>query len=1223
MRSIYGAVIISFLFSLSNAWAQVGDNTALNLVWHEASDDIFTRGYILTAGGNLRAELDIDQDGKGEFLTYEQDGGQKIVYLFEASGDNNYEIIWQHQFSDGVTGLVGGERGIMVTDIDNDGRQEIVVIVDSEKPGTANGFNAGHIFEWDGRDINGASEIGLSQTPTATFDPPRDAAGRVALENNSLAMDLDNDGNIELILTHRGGNGKLLSIIQLTSTDLAANGVTMTVEFDENFADTDVTHFLAKNTGFGITDVDKDGLKEIIMFDDNTGFVRVYEGTGANSYAFVKEWQPNPSGWTEFTTVKSQIPEADFDNNGVMELYLSDNKGNSWIITPNGNVTSMFDDANWTLLHDWKVGNVYNEGGEIRGSLIGDVDRDGKPDIYLAGNNFGSILDIEYDGGDVTVGSNYSYFVTAIDANDDVDGGHFARPANIQLTDMDGDGHLEILAIVPWTGANPVDNLEGLYVFEHPAGVSDNPFDLDGFTLFFSPNATAGYDVNRIPFSFDTVLGSNVFAGDDTNHEFNITSGFSFPFFGTNWTNIWVRSNGNVTFGDISNTIFFDPMDFELELPMIAAFFTDLDPSTGGGVFFKEEATKFTVTWYIIPEFEVLNSNTIQLVLFNSGSFQITYNGVDIVTPDNGSLTVGFNSGRTNPLKQSVDFTNVSINGGSNDILFEFFGPQEPTISLSPSPLNFGDVQVGSSGQIVLSISNSGGAALDISNITSSNSQFTVASPTSFQVAAGASINKTVTFAPTTTGLKSGTLTVTSNASNLPSATVDLSGTGTVAQLSEFKITASDGAIDDQFGRSVSISGDYAVVGARLNDDNGLSSGSAYVFKRSGTSWAEEAKLLPFDGAGSDLFGGSVSISGDYAVVGARLNDDNGNASGSAYVFKRTGTSWVEEAKLLPSDGAANDLFGGSVSISGDYAVVGAFTDDNGLSSGSAYVFKRTGTSWAEEAKLLPSDGAGSDFFGISVSISGDLAIVGAYADDDNGLSSGSAYVFKRTGTSWAEEAKLLPSDGAGSDFFGISVSISGDLAIVGAYADDDNGLSSGSAYVFKRTGTSWAEEAKLLPVDGAGSDLFGFSVSISGDLAIVGAYANDDNGTDAGSAYVFKRTGTSWAEEAKLLPVDGAAIDQFGFSVSISGDYAVVGAVGDDDNGDGSGSAYLYNVFTASPTASISLSPSPLNFGDVEVGSSGQIVLSISNSGNTALDVTNITSSNSQFTVASPTSFQ
>ena len=325
------------------------------------------------------------------------------------------------------------------------------------------------------------------------------------------------------------------------------------------------------------------------------------------------------------------------------------------------------------------------------------------------------------------------------------------------------------------------------------------------------------------------------------------------------------------------------------------------------------------------------------------------------------------------------------------------------------------------------------------------------------------------------------------------------------AQVSEFKITASDGAAVDAFGYSVSISGDYAVVGAFLDDDSGSSSGSAYIFKRVGESWAQEAKLLPADGAASDKFGRSVSISGDYAVVGAFFDSDNGIASGSAYVFKRTGASWAQETKLLPSDGAAFDFFGKSVSISGDYAVVGAQeNDDNGTNSGSAYVFKRAGASWAQETKLLPSDGATIDVFGISVSISGDYAVVGAHRDRDNGSFSGSAYVFKRTDVTWTQEAKLLPSDGAADDQFGISVSISGDYAVVGAQENDDNGSNSGSAYLFKRSDTIWTQEAKLLASDGAAADEFGRSVSISGDYAVVGAWRDNDNGTDAGSAYLY-----------------------------------------------------------------------------------------------------------------------
>jgi len=319
-----------------------------------------------------------------------------------------------------------------------------------------------------------------------------------------------------------------------------------------------------------------------------------------------------------------------------------------------------------------------------------------------------------------------------------------------------------------------------------------------------------------------------------------------------------------------------------------------------------------------------------------------------------------------------------------------------------------------------------------------------------------------------------------------------------------------------------------------------------YIFSnapRTGSSWTEEAKLLASDGSSEDFFGGSVSISGDYVAIGAVGDDDNGNFSGSAYVFKRTGTNWAQEAKLMPSDGAERDLFGGSVSISGDYAIVGAWGNDgNGNRTGAAYVFKRSDTSWAQEARLVSSDIADFDGFGTSVSISGDYAAVSADSDDDNGFNSGSAYVFKRSDRSWVQEAKLLPSDGETNEQFGFSISISSDYVIVGSRLDDENGENSGSAYVFKRTGASWAQQAKLLPSDGAPGEQFGFMVSIYGDYSVVIAPEDDDNGSNAGSVYLFKRNDTSWTQEAKLLSSDGDAEESFGASSSISGNFVIAG---------------------------------------------------------------------------------
>jgi hypothetical protein len=218
------------------------------------------------------------------------------------------------------------------------------------------------------------------------------------------------------------------------------------------------------------------------------------------------------------------------------------------------------------------------------------------------------------------------------------------------------------------------------------------------------------------------------------------------------------------------------------------------------------------------------------------------------------------------------------------------------------------------------------------------------------------------------------------------------------------------------------------------------------------------------------------------------------------------------------------------------------------------------------------------------VSISGDYAIVGAPYDDDSGLGSGSAYIFERGGGSWTQVAKLLASDGGEYDYFGRSVSISGDYAIVGAVGDDDSGLGSGSAYIFERSNGSWTQVAKLLASDGTEEDYFSYSVSISGSHAIVGAYRDDDNVRNSGSAYIFECSGGSWTQLAKVLASDGARRDEFGAYVSISDDYAIVGAVADDDNGRNSGSAYIFTLEQPGPWVIITDAYTTDEFGSLDV---------------------------------------
>ncbi|MBT3362944.1 MAG: hypothetical protein HN929_04600 [Chloroflexi bacterium] len=370
----------------------------------------------------------------------------------------------------------------------------------------------------------------------------------------------------------------------------------------------------------------------------------------------------------------------------------------------------------------------------------------------------------------------------------------------------------------------------------------------------------------------------------------------------------------------------------------------------------------------------------------------------------------------------------------------------------------------------------------------------------------------------------------------------------------ETKLTSADGAESDRFGWSVAASDDTVVVGAWMDDDNGSNSGSAYVFTRSGTVWMQQAKLTAADAEASDVFGYSVAVSGDTIVVGAYGNDDSGSSSGSAYVFTRNGTAWTEQQKLAAADAEASDVFGISVAISEDTVVVGAWNDEG--STGSAYVFERSGIEWTQQTKLTATDGAALDYFGCSVAVSGDTVVVGSYQDDDNGDISGSAYVFTRSGIAWTQQKKLTAADGAAGDYYGGAVAISGDTVVVGSSDDDDNGDDSGSAYVYTRSGTAWTEQAKLISSDGAAWEYFGSSVGINGNTLAVGAPLNGSNDVYPGSAYIYTRSGITWTQQRKLTAIDGADMDFFGQSLGVSGATVTVGAFFNDDD---SGSAYVF----------------------------------------------------------------
>ncbi len=303
------------------------------------------------------------------------------------------------------------------------------------------------------------------------------------------------------------------------------------------------------------------------------------------------------------------------------------------------------------------------------------------------------------------------------------------------------------------------------------------------------------------------------------------------------------------------------------------------------------------------------------------------------------------------------------------------------------------------------------------------------------------------------------------------------------------------------------------------------------------------SKLLASDGAASDFFGTSIAIDGDTVIVGSHFHDGQ---AGAAYVFVRSGDTWTEEARLQPADSAAQDYFGDSVALHGDTAIIGAPGDDTGgASAGSAYVFVRSGTTWSQQSKLSASDPRTLNRFGFAVAISGDTALVGAFANDNNGA----AYTFERTGTSWSAASKLV-HDGPTNGRFGIAVALDGDTAIVGASA-------ARRAYIYSRGATSWDQVTTLQSATAASRE--GNSVDIEGDTAIVGSPAETNtNGSRAGAAYVYVRSGATWSEEQQLLGDVATGGDNFGSAVALAGERAVVGAVGNDTVADNAGAAYL-----------------------------------------------------------------
>ena len=358
-------------------------------------------------------------------------------------------------------------------------------------------------------------------------------------------------------------------------------------------------------------------------------------------------------------------------------------------------------------------------------------------------------------------------------------------------------------------------------------------------------------------------------------------------------------------------------------------------------------------------------------------------------------------------------------------------------------------------------------------------------------------------------------------------------------------VVGSQGGNNHYFGRGGDLNGNYAIYGGTNAGYSGYTD-IAYIFHDDGSGFAEQ-KILTSGSGVYENFGGGVAINGSYAFVGANsANVGDSTSQGKVYVYRHIGMDWPQHQALASSDGRPNSFFGTTVAMDGNYAIVGAIGANVGDSTfqGKAYIFINNGGTWEEEAILTASDGRAGDRFGFAVDIFGDYAIVGI---GNFGGGTGKAYIFHRSGTAWTEEAILVPSDGNSGDYFGAAVSISNDYAVAGTRFHNSN---TGKAYVYNNNGGNWDGEVKITASDAAVAAEFGVSVDIEGSVLVVGANGVKVNGhQNHGKAYVYELANGNWEEQATLVGSDGGALDGLGFVVKISGQWIAASAIFNNNN--------------------------------------------------------------------------
>jgi hypothetical protein len=383
----------------------------------------------------------------------------------------------------------------------------------------------------------------------------------------------------------------------------------------------------------------------------------------------------------------------------------------------------------------------------------------------------------------------------------------------------------------------------------------------------------------------------------------------------------------------------------------------------------------------------------------------------------------------------------------------------------------------------------------------------------------------------------------------------------------EQKVAASDGNPRAWFGFGVIVSGTTALIGAKNATVNGHpSQGAVYVFRLIGGVWKQVQKLVASDGAAGDQFGNAIALLGNTLIITAPIATVEGRPwQGAAYVFTLVGKAWTQRQKLVAKHGVAFETLGNAVGLTATSALIsagGAFHNGQFLPR-SVYVFKlapsRTGDVWAEAQNLAAPHPADETSFGLAMSVSGATAFVGARATTiSTNLGQGAVYIYTESNGGWSLTGKLSASDGAARDNFGVSLALEGNTALIGAPGAMINGnISQGAVYRFDHSSAGWSQKQKFTSSDGTPINLFGASVSLFKDTALIGAYASKSY---RGTAYVFEDKVGGFTQTREIVPSDGVAGDVFGYYTSIDAATALIGSYPADVNGTfEQGAAYFY----------------------------------------------------------------